>query len=246
MPEPPAATGAVGDLMRERRKALRAVKANLDLKASDAAAKYSPNAALYKKRRALRNELNASAAASTAASAARRAADADAGPGSGRKEKRKKFFSSLLDSPAKPRTAAAAAADAAAAEEPAAANDSPQERKRVHGVLQSPAEIRLSEAGKKARRQLTKLSKLTGLTEGAERDEPVFTKRSQMFEPMDGAIFCSDLAPGLSEAAAANGTTAVEVQSVERNAAAVNVAAQFGRTLVAGAIAAAAKEITML
>ena len=106
----PAPPSAVGDMMRERRKALRAVKANLDLKASDAAAKYSPNAALYKKRRALRNELNASAAASTAA-AARRVADADAGPGSGRKEKRKKFFSSLLDSPAKPRTAAAAAAD---------------------------------------------------------------------------------------------------------------------------------------
>lgn len=236
----PAPPSAVGDMMRERRKALRAVKANLDLKANDAAAKWSPNAALYKKRRALRHELAASGAA-----AAERTAEAGGEPGSGRKEKRKKFFSSLLDSPAaKPRTDSAASPAAAAAGAAAGqADESPQVRKRVHGVLQSPAEIRLSEAGKQARRQLTKLGKLTGFAEGA--DELVFTKRSQMFEPMEGAIFCSDLAPGLSEAA--EGTAADEAESdEEQSVAAANVAAQFGQGLVAGAIAKAATEITML
>ena len=247
---PARGNDAIGDLLRQRKRALRAVQANTKLRAraDEKLSSWSPNAALYKKRRALRHDLASSSAAE------RRPAEepSDVGKTSDRKEEsarpRSKWFAGLLDSPNT--QADSADNERSATEQP---SDSPQARKTVHGVLQSPGEVRLSDAAKKARRQLTRISKLTRDNFfGDDLDEPVFCSsqrggaaadgairsRADLFSADlgagDGAIMCADLA--IVHSAQSNAVVQEEVETKTEQQIAADVAARACQSLFSGAI----------
>jgi hypothetical protein len=203
----PAGNEAIGDLLRHRKRALRAVQASAKLRTrGEGLSTWSPRAALYKKRRALRQELaGASAPASTErkADASREEADQPAIDDAGdqaenaeQKRTRGRWFSGLLDSPSASATTSTAP--------PSDASDSPKVRRTIHGVLQSPGEVHLSDAAKKARRQLTRIRDLTSDGCDPSTDDPVFcgktaaSSRAALFSTdmdgvPDGAIMCADL-----------------------------------------------------
>ena len=218
---------AIGDLLRQRKRALRAVQASTMMRTrGENLSSWSPKAALYKKRRALRHEL----ATSSPARASERkpngsrdevdqptTADADA-----ENRPRGRWFSALLDSP---NTDAHKISSSAAPS--AAASDSPKVRRVIHGVLQSPGEVHLSDAAKKARRQLTRIRNLTSDGSETSVDEPVFcgqtvaVSRAAFFSAdldagvPNGAIMCADLGQAFDaqrNAAAAVPNTRTEQQ----------------------------------
>lgn len=203
---------AIGDLLRQRKRALRAVQASTMMRTrGENLSSWSPKAALYKKRRALRHELASSSAATTAEhkpSVSRgevdqptTTADADAQDRKVAENRpRGRWFSGLLDSPNNN-----ADKNSSSTAPSSAASESPKIRRVIHGVLQSPGEVHLSDAAKKARRQLTRFRNLT--SDGCETsmDEPVFcgqtagASRAAFFsadldaDMPDGAIMCADL-----------------------------------------------------
>ncbi len=209
---------AIGDLLRHRKRALRAVQASAKLRTrGEGLSTWSPRAALYKKRRALRQELagtSAPAAAERKPNASQDEDDkptqADAGDQSAeQKRPRGRWFAGLLDSPN-----TSAKISAAPSSE---SSDSPKVRRIIHGVLQSPGEVRLSDAAKKARRQLTRMRDLTGDGCDTSTDDPVFcgntvaASRAALFSATldgapDGAIMCVDLGHTLQHQRNPSGT----------------------------------------
>lgn len=249
---------AIGDLLRHRKRALRAVQATAKLRTrGEALSSWSPRAALYKKRRALRQDLAVSTTGATQRKTGTRegvdqpaASEEDAQPeNAAEKQPRGRWFSGLLDSPSAPASSKAVVSSPEA-------SASPKVRRVIHGVLQSPAEVRLSDAAKKARRQLTRMRSMT--SDGCETsiDEPVFcgqtaaTSRSALFsanldgDVPDGAIMCADLGNALDDQrnAITSGTNTRTEQEVAADVAASAVSKLFSSAISSAVVSARGKE----
>lgn len=204
--------GAIGDMLRQRKLALRTVQATNKLRTrGETLSSWSPRAALYKKRRALRQELTGSSRTGAAERKENRPKDEGDAPmetAADEKRPRARWFSGLLDSPNSSATKHASSSRKPSSEP---SDDSPKVRRVIHGVLQSPGEIHLSDAAKKARRQLTRIRSLTSDDCESSMDEPVFcgqtaaVSRGALFSAQldadmpDGAIMCADLGKVLRE-----------------------------------------------